>query len=147
MVLAGRQLSRGERRRVGERAHAQRDIHALLDQVDDPVVEHHVQGEIGVRRQELRQVRHDVQSREGDGGADPEAPCQPLAGAARHRLGLVGLLDRPLGALVEALPGLGRRQTVRRAHQQAHAQARLELRHGLGDRRLTHVERPRGRRE
>ncbi len=123
MVPARRQLSRRERRRVDECAHAQRDVHAFLDQVDDPVVEQHIQGETGVRRQELRQVRHDVQRRKGDASADPQAAGQALAGVARHRLGPVRLLDRPLGALVKTLARFGRRQTARRPHQQAHAQA------------------------
>src|ERR1700704_2194754 len=58
------------------------------------------------------------------------------AASGRHHV-LVGLLDRPLCALIENPAGLGRDHTARRTHQQANSQPLLELDNSLRDGRLS----------
>jgi hypothetical protein len=88
-----------------------------------------------------------VLPREGHGGTDPQAAGQACAGAAGDQFRFVGLLDGSLGTIVKILPGLGRRQAMRGADHQAHAEAAFQLRHGLGHRGLANLQHPRRGRE
>ena len=50
---------------MNERAHTQRDIDALLDQTDHPIIKDHVHCQLGVCREEFRQARNNVQTGKG----------------------------------------------------------------------------------
>lgn len=60
-------------RRVIAHADAHADIDAFLDQVDRAVLENRIDRERRMGGQEQRQMRNDMESREGDVGAEPQA--------------------------------------------------------------------------
>ena len=72
-----------------------------------------------------------------------------LTGYAAYRdlFGKIHFFDCAPRVLVETLTGIGGRQATCRAQQESHAEPLLELRHGLGDRRLPHAELARSRGE
>jgi len=86
---------------------------------------------------------HDVEARKRDGRRDPQPAGQCGAHASRGEIRLLGLLDRTLGMLVEALPRFRRAQSMRRAHQQTDAEALLDLSDRFRDRWLADAQYPR----
>jgi hypothetical protein len=105
-------------RRIQQLSHPQRHIDALLHEIDLAVIEHDVQTELGMLREELRQQRNEANAGKGDGGADAQSSLQPGAGAARSEFRLVSLLDRALGAFEITKPRFGWGQSARRAREQ-----------------------------
>jgi hypothetical protein len=74
-------------------------------------------------------------------------PTRARSLATRRDLRFVGVLDRPLGARVEAEPGLGGREALGRPQQQADAEPLFERSDGFGDGGLADLEVARRRRE
>ena len=74
-----------------------------------PVVENHIHRQVGMRCQEFRQPRNDVQSREGNGSTNTQTTRQADTGAARDQFGLVRLVDHAPRMVIKTLSGLGRR--------------------------------------
>jgi hypothetical protein len=79
-------------RRIQHLSHPQRQIDALLHEVDLTVVEHDFQIEVPMLCEELRQQRNEVDTGEGNGGAD--AATVPLV-RCLHRARRALLLRLP----------------------------------------------------
>jgi hypothetical protein len=89
-------------------------IDPFLDQVDTAVVEDRFDRELGMRREEKRQPRNNVESAECYARAEAQPARKTGARVARRGLHLVCLLDRALGARVKVLAYLGRGEPTRR---------------------------------
>jgi len=129
-----------DRRGIGKLTHPQRHVDTLGHEVDHSIVQDHVDLKIGVRLEERREVRHNMEPRESGGRRHAQPPRQAGARPASFELGLVRLLDRAASAFVKALSRFGRRQAVRRAQKQANLQPDFKLRDRFGNCRLTDVQ-------
>jgi hypothetical protein len=144
----GAELLHHQRAAVVEvRAHADRDVHAFLQQVDDPVAHLHVDAHLRMRGQEARQHGADGGLRQGHRARDAHR-------AARFALDLRDCLIRRLGLLahrhavpVVDLAGLRQRQLARRPLQQPDSESGLEVGDAARQLRFGHVQGASGRRE
>src|SRR5260370_17235213 len=89
---------------MSEPAHAQRDIYPGLDQIDIPIIEHHVDVEQWVLRHKNRQPRYDVETGEGHRCVDPQSPRQRYGGPATPAFPLPAHLPPPFNSLLESPP-------------------------------------------
>ena len=146
-ATAGAEGARHQRGAVLDlRPHAQRDVDALLDQVDRPVDHPHVDAHRRIALEEARQHLRQPAVRDRDRAAEPHQAAglglhlgHRLRGRARrvaHR-GRVAQVD---------LAGRRERQPPRAALHQLHAELFLELGHAPRQPRLRNAQRPaRGR--
>jgi hypothetical protein len=145
---AGAEGARHQQRAVLDgRAHAQRDVDALLDQVDRPVDHPHVDAHRRVERHELRHQLRQAAVRHGHRHAQAHQPAG-LGLHLRHRLGR-GLRRVAHGGGVAQVDFAGRRerQPPRAALHQLHAQALFQVGHAPRQARLGNAQRPAGGRK
>ena len=116
----------GDEVRVGDRAAAHGEVHALLDEVGDALVEAQFHLDARISREEFGQRRQQEVAAEGAGHVDAQAPGRLLPAAAQGLLGLGQLREHP-PAMAEVIRA-GRRDgdLARRAVQELHAEAPLE---------------------
>jgi hypothetical protein len=113
-------------RGILQRADADRDIHALFQQIDDALVAGEFELDVRLARGERRHVRHDAVEHEGRGRVDAQAPRRLLA---MTRDGLFGILHRGQNGartVKKKLSLLGQLQTARGAQNQRDAQLLFE---------------------
>ena len=130
----------GLERAVGQRADPDREVVALGDQLDEPVLEHHVDVDLRVGAEEGRHRRRHLPDPEGDRRRDPQRALRRRLHRGHHAVGLPGLRQHRAGPVVVGEPDLGRADPPRRAVEEPHRQPRLERGDMLGDRRLRQAE-------
>ena len=131
-------------RGVHQRAQADAQVGALLDQVDHAVGDGELDLHLGVARKEVRQRRRELVHAERGADVHAQQPAR-LGAEARDlvlRLGDVG--EDALAAMEIGLALGCQGEPARRAIEQAHAEAVLQARHQLGDRRGREAEVARG---
>ena len=142
-IHAQRQLADASRdqRRHRDLSAAQHRVHVVPDHIDDAVADAHVELDLRMTRMELRQRRHQDQAREGRRHIDPQPAARRRGGAGQRRVRVVQVGQHAHHALV--VRGAVRRHAhlPRRAVQQLHPQAGLELLHQLRHGGLAQVQR------
>ena len=78
---------------IGEPADADGHIEPLLEQVDDPIVQRHVDADLGIERQIVGKCRRQVHRSEAHRRVDLERTSRPGAGLAGLALGLVEIIQ------------------------------------------------------
>ncbi len=111
---------------------ADRHIDALVDQIDDAVVEIEIELDLGI---EADEARHDGQKKMI---ADQrQAEAQPAArggdGSGERSLRILEIVKHTAAALVKQPPLLRQPYAARRALEEPHADLPLQRRHGLAD--------------
>jgi hypothetical protein len=110
-----------------ERADADRQVEPLLEEVDGPVRQRHVDAHVAMAREELGDRGRHVADAERDRGGEPDRAAR-LDGRLRGLLlGFVEVGEQLDGPLVEQPPALGQADPARRALQEPRLQMRLEL--------------------
>ena len=130
----------GNQRRVFEVPNPYRDVHALLDEVDAPVVEIQVEANLRMPFAECRNRFAHMPHAEGQRQGDTQRTAQLTMLLLRGRLGFLQIRQDARALLVEALAGLRDVQSARRAPQQLHAKALLEPRDPAADGGLGRIE-------
>ena len=139
------ELARDELR-GSQRPDPDRDIGALVDEVDHRIGDRDVQLDAGMRRHEARRHRQQEMPAEGDIRVHPQSSARNLAGGDRP-LGLVEIGQHAQGPLVEGRAFLGEHELAGRTHDQPDAEPRLQPGDELADGRGRHPQGARGRRE
>ena len=129
---------RGDEPAIRERADAKRQIHLVLQQIDDAVTECHSDVDLGVRSQELGKHRQDVKAPEHHGGRHDQFTARLSVFTGRGTLSFVELLEDSPARCDVAAPRLGQRQLAGRADQEPRLQRRLQFRYFAADRRERH---------
>jgi hypothetical protein len=111
-------------RRIGQRADAQRNVDAFLDQVDVAVAQQQLDLHAVMGIEEARDDRRDVAAAELHRGGDAQQAAHRRVRRAR-RCGLI-VGDQRARPVVERAAGLAGRQPARRPVDQAEADAVLE---------------------
>ena len=133
---AGAQLA-GDQRAVLQAGDADRQVVAFLLEVDDPVVQLQDHFQARVARHEFHHQRPQPERAEAHRRHHPQFPAQVVLAQGHAFRGVVQVLQRGLGRLVEEAAGLGRLDVARGAVEQAHAEVALQVAdafadHGLG---------------
>ena len=118
---------RGEQRAVRQGADAHRDVEVLVDEVQHAVGLHQTHVDVRMGGEEVRDERQHVTASEHDRGGHDQLAADPRVLAGRRALGLAHVVeDAPRrGDVIRADPG--QLQASPRAHEQPHAEVRLEL--------------------
>src|ERR1700726_4344176 len=104
--LAPARLSKLSRhqRRVRQRAATESDIDPFLNQIDGPIIQHHVNLEFGVLLEKTIKLTHDVKAPEANRCGDAQLAAQCGACATRCQNSLFSLLDRAFCPDIETHP-------------------------------------------
>ncbi|MNK98240.1 hypothetical protein D3C87_1185990 [compost metagenome] len=122
-------------------ADAQRDVDALLARIDEAVVEHQLQFDVGVQPQELDRHRVEVPLPQRDRRTQAQQAARLLHLGARVGHGVAVVLEHAARAFMKALALLREAQARGRAPQQPHAQRSLQPGDQLAHGGLRGVER------
>ena len=109
------------------RADADREVEALLDQVDQSVGERHIEAHFAMRGEKRSDRRRDVAHAKVHRGGEPDRAARRHGGARRFLLGLGEVGEELHRALVEGAPTLGEAHAAGRAVEEPALQMRLEL--------------------
>ena len=119
----------GDEVRVGDRAAAHGEVHALLDEVHDPLVEAQFDLDARIAREEFGQRRQQDVPAERAGHVNAQAPGRLLPAAAQGFLGL-GELREDATAMAEVVRTRRRDGDLAcRAVEELHAETALEPAH------------------
>ena len=113
--------------------HAQGQVDLLLGQIDQLVGQQQLAAQPRVLLGQARQQGRDVQTAEGDGGADAQQAVRFVAQVAHRELGGGHAFQRRQGVLMKHLASGGQIQPPRAAFQQARAKGRFQLGDLLAD--------------
>ena len=127
--------------RVAQRPDADRDIGALLDQVDDHVRQRQVHPHAGIARAKTRQQRDQALDPEGGRGVDPQQPARLTPVLAQPRLQLHHVAQQHRHPVAIGRPLARQRQRPRRPAQQGDAQPLLQPRDRPAHRRRRQPQR------
>ena len=131
----------GHQAGVVKAADTDRQVDALLDQVDLLVVEQQGQTQPAVGAQQRRQGVAQRPSGKAHRGGDAQLAHRRVAQLGQALFGLAGQLQHLGTATVEGGSGLGESQLAGGAMQQADSRALLQLADLLADRRGGHAQR------
>jgi hypothetical protein len=110
------------------RAHAQRDVDRILEQVDHAIRHADVHLHLRIAVQEFREDARQHRLRQRDGHAHAHRPARRRAQLLHRVHRRLRFGQHGLTMLVEQLAGLGQRELARRTLQQPHAERGLEFR-------------------
>ncbi|MNE18244.1 hypothetical protein D3C80_1112660 [compost metagenome] len=133
--------------RLGLGGDADRQVDALLDQVQLPVAEVHRQPDLRVGLGELQQQRHQPAQTVGKGQTDAQRAARGQTLLHHPGLGLLHQFENHPALFQIAAARRGQRQPPRAAHHQLAAQVLFQRGDLPGDHRAVHAELVGGRRE
>jgi hypothetical protein len=110
-------------------------IESFLDDVDQPVVAHEIQLDVGMEIQERWQQPVHQQRETGAGNADSQSTADPFSQAASGSYAGRQHFQRRLSLREQALPRLSQPHAPGRAREERQADAFLQLAYRLTDRR------------
>jgi hypothetical protein len=134
-------------RTVRQRADAQGEVDAFLDQVHHPIDHQHRRGDPRLGAQEVCDQRHDMHPAEGHGAGDRDVSGRRRRLAGRVPLGGRDLAEQAAGAFQVARPGLGEAHPAGGPVQQTCTEAVLQRGDGARHRRRRHPQAGAGRGE
>ena len=141
------QLSRGQRSAVIQASAADGKVNSLLDQIDAPVIEGDMEGQLRVASAKLEQQWRDQGAPNQLGGCHTESPDGSLPAGLDFGVGGIQLRQGTAATRVVRVAILGQALAASGAIEQARAQPRLQSRNALGDRRSRHLQSLRGKRK
>jgi hypothetical protein len=135
--------------RVLERrkAHAQREVEALLDDIDATARRLDVEADARVVREVLRHDRRDLAQQQPDRAAHAHHAVGGGTRALDRRARRIDLGEHGCAVVVERLAGRRQREAARRPVQQLHTELPFEPGHAPAELRRRHAERARSGRE
>src|ERR1700751_3759264 len=121
---------------VRKGAIANGEVDAFFDEIARPLGDERLDNDLGIANAERRELRHDIEAREGGRGAD--AHHAGRRGLSRTDAGFrcLEIADESHGRLVKVAPGLGHTETAGGAHKQLGTEMLLECCNLFTDRRL-----------
>jgi hypothetical protein len=119
-------------------------IDVLVEEIDDPVDQHHLHVDVRVGLEEFGYHRDDMQAPEYDGRGDDQLAARRAVFAGGRALDLGDIVEDPPAGLEILPPGVGERHPPGRAGKQLHPEALLELGDLPADGRQRHAEATRG---
>src|SRR5580693_2339464 len=125
-----------DKARVRKGAIANGEVDAFFDEIARPLGDERLDNDLGIANAERRELRHDIEAREGGRGAD--AHHAGWRGLAVTDAGFCRLeiADESYGRFVKIAPGLGQTETAGGAHKKLGTEMFFERRNLLADRRL-----------
>ena len=117
-----------DHRLAARRADADREVVALLHQIDDAVGERDVELHRGILGEELADRRRDVAHAEVDGSGEAQGAARAGGAFGGGALRIVEIREQLHAALVETLAALGEREAPRGAVEQPRLEMRFQLR-------------------
>ena len=130
--------------RIRQGADAQRHVEAVVDQVDEAVVEREIDVDLRKAGEEFRQRRREVQEAEAHRRADLEPPARARLKLAERAVGVVEIGENAAHPLEIGAAGLGQVQRARGAVEEPRAELGLERPDVSADRRFRRAK-PRAR--
>ncbi len=132
---------------IGQSRNPDGDVEAVLDQIDQAVVEGHVEQDFGIFGGEFDDRQTDLQIGQRARRRNPQSSFQAAAGLA-HRVLQIGNPAQDVGSrVVVELPGLGQRKLASRAVEQQDAEFVLQFAHIFRHQRLGTADAARRRRK
>src|SRR3569833_2877993 len=129
-----------DQRRFGHGPEPDRDVEAVVDQVDDLVGGLELDVDLGVLGEEAGDDVAEPAGREVDRRRDPQPAARGRLHVGDELLGLAHVVDDALAALVVHLADIRQRELAGRALDQPDAEARFELGQLPADRRFRQAE-------
>src|ERR1700752_3558710 len=125
-----------DKARGGEGAIANGDGNASFDEIARPLGHERLDNDLGIANAERRELRHDIEAREGGRGAD--AHHAGRRGLSRTDAGFrcLEIADESHGRFVKVAPGLGQTETAGGAHKKLGTEMLFECCNLFADRRL-----------
>ncbi len=147
--VAGRRHHHGAQRRPDRNRHhveldalAEPDagVEAARHEVHQPVVHHHLDRDVGMIDQELRQAGREDRARGIGEGGEAERARRRVAPVGERRDPALHRVERRAKRGQQPLARRRRRDAARRAREKADAEPGLELAHGVAERRGRQAE-------
>lgn len=129
---------------IVERADADRDIHAVLDQVAELVGQAHVGRQPRMTQQEPGQGRQHDSLAEGHGDVDAQFAPWFSAGSRRERFQFVDLREDPFATGKQRFAVRGQRNLPRRAMEKLQSEPFFEADNAFGNSGRRHTQFPGG---
>ena len=121
-----------------------RDVEALLDQVDQPIAQDQIDRDVGMAGEIFRQDRHQVQPSERRRRADAQQPRRTAHEPLHGELAGLHFCRDPCTMGVGGVPRLGEAELARGAVEQARAEGLLKAGDMLAGGRARNTEPARG---
>src|SRR6202008_1938998 len=133
--------------RVRKGAIANGEVDALFNEIARPLGDERLDNDLGIANAERRELRHDIEAREGGRGAD--AHHAGRRGLSRTDAGFrcLEIADESHGRFVKVAPGLGQTETAGGGQKKPRTEIFFEPRTRFADPRLPCPKLPRNRRK
>src|SRR6202035_6147017 len=127
-------LARDEAR-VRKGAIANGEVDTFFDEITRPLGNERLDNDLGIANPERRELRHDIEAREGGSGADAHRAGR--RGLSRTDAGFrcLEIADESHGRFVKVAPGLGQTETAGGAHKKLRTEIFFERGNLFADRR------------
>src|SRR5216684_9255090 len=106
-----------DKARVRKGAIANGEVDALVNEIDRPLGDERLDNDLGIANAERRELRHDIESREGGRGADTHHAGRRDLTRTDAGFRCLEIADESYGRFVEVAPGLGQAQAAGGAHK------------------------------
>src|SRR6202008_2528133 len=133
--------------RVRKGAIANGELDALVNEIDRALGDERLDNDLGVANAERRELRHDIESREGGRGAEPHHAGRRDLSRTDAGFRCLEIADESYGRFVEVAPGLGQAQAAGGAHKKLRTEMFFERGNLFADRRLPCPKLTRNRRK
>src|ERR1700745_3126822 len=129
-----------DKARVRKGAITNGEIDAFFDEIARPLGDERLDNDLGIANSERRELRHDIEAREGGRGAD--AHHAGRRGLSRTDAGFrcLEIADESHGRFVKVAPGLGQTETAGGAHKKLGTEMFFERGNLFADGRLPRPE-------
>src|SRR6201988_1454975 len=136
-----------DKARVRKGVIANGKVDAFFDEIARPLGDERLDNDLGIANAERRELRHDIEAREGGRGAD--AHHAGRRGLSRTDAGFrcLEIADESHGRFVKVAPGLGQTETAGGAHKKLGTEMLFECCNVFADRRLPCPKLARNRRK
>src|ERR1700739_1736737 len=125
-----------DKARVRKGAITNGEVDAFFDEIACPLGDERLDNDLGIANAERRELRYDIEAREGRRGADAHHAGRRGLAVTDTGLRCFEIGDQPHRRLEEIAPGLGQAQTAGGAHEQLRAKMLLKRGDLLTNRRL-----------
>src|ERR1700751_852028 len=125
-----------DKARVRKGAIANGEVDAFFDEIARPLGDERLDNDLGIANAERRELRHDIEAREGGRGADAHHAGRRGLSRTDAGFGCLEIADQRYCGLVEIAPGLGQAQAAGSAHKKLRAEMLFKRRNLFANRRL-----------
>ena len=119
-------------RRISQRAHADRQVNAMLDQIDITVFKVKLDLQLRMHLHEAQHQRRQDAPAKGDRGTDTQLADHSRLHQRGYAIGFFNMVRDQFAFFVVQRANFGRRHTVGRPVQQTRAELFFKMRHQLG---------------